>query len=71
MPGSPLPSLSQAVERPRREITMPFDLILRGGRVIDPSQKLSAERDIGIVGQKIAAILAEIPEREARQTLVS
>ena len=48
-----------------------YDLLIRGGRVIDPSQKLSAERDIGIVGQKIAAILAEIPEREARQTLVS
>src|SRR5215472_18486000 len=46
-----------------------YDLLIRGGRVIDPSQKLSAERDIGIVGQKIAAILAEIPEREARQTL--
>ena len=46
-----------------------YDLVIRGGRVIDPSQKLSAERDIGIVGQKIAAILPQIPVTEARETL--
>ena len=37
--------------------------------MIDPSQKLSAERDIGIVGQTIAAIAPQLAEREARQTL--
>jgi len=55
--------LAQTPPEPR------YDLLIRGGRVIDPSQKLSAERDIGIVGQKIAAILPQIAEREARQTL--
>jgi dihydroorotase len=28
-------------------MTMPFDLVLRGGRVIDPSQKLDAVTDVG------------------------
>jgi dihydroorotase len=59
------PELLQAQTHPEPR----YDLLIRGGRVIDSSQKLSAERDIGIVGQKIAAILPQIPEREARQTL--
>ena len=35
---------------------MPFDLILRGGRLIDPSQKLDAVTDIAFAGGKVAAI---------------
>ncbi|MBV9559765.1 MAG: amidohydrolase/deacetylase family metallohydrolase, partial [Bradyrhizobium sp.] len=35
---------------------MAFDLILRGGRVIDPSQKLDAVTDIAFAGGKVAAI---------------
>ena len=35
---------------------MPFDLILRGGRVVDPSQKLDAVTDVAFSGGKVAAI---------------
>ena len=35
---------------------MNFDLILRGGRVIDPSQKLDGVRDVGFSGGKVAAV---------------
>ena len=35
---------------------MPFDLILRGGRVIDPSQKLDAVTDVAFSGGKVAAV---------------
>src|ERR1700748_2123737 len=35
---------------------MPFDLILRGGRVIDPSQKLDAVIDIAFAGGKVAQV---------------
>jgi dihydroorotase len=35
---------------------MSFDLILRSGRVIDPSQKLDAVTDVGFAGGKVAAI---------------
>src|SRR6195952_1036535 len=35
---------------------MPFDLILRGGRVIDPSQKLDAVTDVAFAGGKGAMV---------------
>ena len=37
-----------------------YDLIVKGGRVIDPSAKLNAIRDVAISGGKIAAINAKI-----------
>jgi dihydroorotase len=46
-----------------------YDLLVRGGRVVDPSQRLSADRDVAISGQKIARVAAGIPETEARQVL--
>src|SRR4051812_7628034 len=35
---------------------MPFDLILRGGRIIDPSQKLDAVTDVAFAGGKVAIV---------------
>src|SRR6201996_8937212 len=35
---------------------MPFELVLRGGRVIDPSQKLDAVTDVAFTGGKVAAV---------------
>ena len=35
-----------------------YDLILKGGRVIDPSVGLDAIRDVAIAGGKIAAVEA-------------
>ena len=46
-----------------------YDLLIRGGRVIDPSQRLSAERDIAISGHHIAQLAPRIEEAEARQVL--
>jgi dihydroorotase len=37
-----------------------YDLILKGGRVIDPSRKLDAIRDVAIADGRIAAVAAEI-----------
>jgi dihydroorotase len=44
-----------------------YDLLIAGGRVVDPSQKLSAERDVAILGGKIARIASNIPQNQARQ----
>ena len=33
---------------------MAYDLILRGGRVIDPSQKIDAVMDVAFAGGKVA-----------------
>jgi dihydroorotase len=37
-----------------------FDLIIKGGRVIDPSLRLDAIRDVAIAGDRIAAVEASI-----------
>jgi dihydroorotase len=44
-----------------------YDLLIRGGRVIDPSQKLNGELDVAIAGGKIAAVAANIPVARARE----
>jgi len=44
-----------------------YDLLIAGGRVVDPSQKLSAERDVAILHGRIASIAPNIPRNEARQ----
>jgi dihydroorotase len=37
-----------------------FDLIVRGGRVIDPSLRIDAVRDVAITGGRIAAVATDI-----------
>jgi len=45
----------------------PFDLIIKGGEVLDPSQNLRARLDIGIKNELIAGLAPEIvPDRGAR-----
>ena len=39
---------------------MTYDLILRGGRVVDPSQKLDAVTDIAFAGGKVARVGAAL-----------
>jgi dihydroorotase len=46
-----------------------YDLLIRGGRVIDPSQRLSEERDIAISGHQVAQLAPRIDESEARRVL--
>jgi dihydroorotase len=46
-----------------------FDLLIKGGEVIDPSQNLRAKRDIGIRNAKIVAVEADIPLERAKQVL--
>ena len=44
-----------------------YDLLIRGGRVIDASQSLSAERDVAIANGKIAAVAANLPAARAKE----
>lgn len=46
-----------------------FDLVVKGGEVIDPSQSLRAKRDLGIRFGLIAAIEADIPAARAQRVL--
>ena len=45
-----------------------FDLLVSGGTVVDPSQKLHARRDLGIKNGQIAALAPSIPAARASQT---
>ena len=55
---------AQAPRTPAR-----YDLLVQGGRVIDPAQGLAVDRDVAITGRRIARVAAAIPAAEARQVL--
>lgn len=42
-----------------------YDLLLKGGHVIDPKNKLSAVRDVAIAGGRIALVAEKIDPSEA------
>ncbi len=46
-----------------------YDLVVKGGKVIDPSQELDAVRDIAIASGKIVSIEREIPVERARRII--
>jgi dihydroorotase len=47
----------------------PYDLLIKGGKVVDPSQNLEQERDVAISGGKIVRLERNIPANQARQVL--
>ena len=46
-----------------------YDLLLKGGHVIDPKNKISALRDVAIVDGAIAAVAPDIPATQARKVV--
>lgn len=46
-----------------------FDLVIAGGDVLDPSQRLRGKRDIGIKNGQIAALAASIPPDRSAQRI--
>src|SRR5262245_16010305 len=57
----------QAAQQSAASSAASIDLLIQGGRVIDPAQKLSAVRDVAIAGGRIARIAENIPAAQARQ----
>ena len=53
----------------RQESGVAYDLLITGGRVIDPIQRLSADRDIAVANGRIAEIAPMIPHARARQVI--
>src|SRR5512145_119637 len=45
-----------------------YDLVLKGGRVIDPKNGVDAVMDVAIAGGKVARVAANIPAAQARRT---
>jgi len=46
----------------------PYDLVIKGGRVIDPSLRINAIRDVAIAGGRIAAVKVNITD-DAAETI--
>ena len=46
-----------------------YDLVLKGGHLIDPKNKISAVRDLAIRDGKVAAVAADIPPTQARKVV--
>jgi dihydroorotase len=46
-----------------------FDLLLKGGRVLDPANRVDDVRDVAIVRGRIAAVDPDIPADSARRTV--
>jgi dihydroorotase len=46
-----------------------YDLLLKGGHVIDPKNHISAVMDVAVAQGRIAAVAANIPASEARRTV--
>jgi dihydroorotase len=48
---------------------LPYDLLIKGGRVLDPGQGLDGRLDIGVTNGRIAAIEADIAATEAKRVI--
>jgi dihydroorotase len=46
-----------------------IDLLLKGGQVIDPKNKINAKMDVAIAGGKIVQVAANIPANSAKKTV--
>jgi dihydroorotase len=59
----PLPSLAAMGPNDK------FDLVVKGGEVLDPSQNLRARRDVGVRFGLVEAVEADIPATRAHRVL--
>jgi dihydroorotase len=62
-----VPALGSSALGAAGQAAASYDLLIRGGRVVDPSQKLNGPLDVAIAGGKIAAVAANIPASRAKQ----
>ena len=46
-----------------------FDLLLTGGTVLNPATKLNEKLDVGVTGDRVTAIQADLPQANAKKTL--
>ncbi len=58
-----------AVAAGHRSSAAEFDLVVKGGRVIDPAQRFDALADVGIGGGRITAVRPSIPASAAAEVL--
>ena len=47
----------------------PYDLLIKGGHVIDPANEIDAVMDVAVSGDTIAAVAENIPSDQAKKTI--
>jgi len=50
-------------------VSIPYDLVLTGGTVIDPATGLNGRYDVAIAGGKIAAVVPDLSQAQAREKI--
>jgi len=58
-----------AASRPPHLAAAKYDLVVKGGRVIDPSQGIDRVMDVGISAGRIAAIESDLPAADATEVV--
>src|SRR5215470_11314744 len=48
-------------------LAQPYDIVLKGGHVIDPANGIDAVRDVAVSAGRVAAVRENIPTGEARK----
>ena len=67
--AAPLEQGTIAAGSPGSAEDMPYDLLIKGGKVIDPSQGVEAELDVAVRDGKVASVAPGIPEGRTRKVL--
>ena len=44
-----------------------YDILIKGGHVIDPKNGIDGMKDVGISGSSIAAVQPDIPDAQGRK----
>ncbi|MBN1293500.1 MAG: amidohydrolase/deacetylase family metallohydrolase [Candidatus Latescibacteria bacterium] len=64
---------SVLAKRPRKTFSIQetgrYDLLLKGGHVIDPANNINSKMDVAITDGNIAGISANIPQNESKKTI--
>jgi dihydroorotase len=65
------PPIAVADPKPAREETssIRYDLLIKGGKVIDPSQQIETVMDVALASGKVARLAPDIPASQARQVI--
>lgn len=50
-------------------LAQPYDLLIKGGHLIDPKNSIDGPRDVAVAAGKIARVAADIPAAEARRVV--
>jgi dihydroorotase len=69
LPGASILRAGRLFDRPNGSANESYDLLIKGGTVVDPSGNLHAALDVAVKDSKIAAVTANIAPNQSRKTI--